>query len=189
MLPSQRDTLISTPRLVLTPAARVDYEDWSALRLRSREHLEKWEPRWTEDAGSKADWNRRIKAWSTGWKEGRTHVFLFRSLQTRELIGSASLTNVRMWPSNAANLGYWVGASFQGQGYMQEAVRAVCRWAFEVRGLERIEAGTLPENARSRNVLQQVGFQEEGRAAAYLEINGERRDHIIYGLVTGGLTE
>ncbi len=188
MLPSQRDTLITTPRLALAPAARTDFEDWAKLRLESREHLEKWEPRWSNDAGSRPDWNRRLKAWSLGWKQGQTHVFLFRTIETGELIGSVSLTNVRGWPSHTANLGYWVGASFQGKGYMQEAVTALCGWAFEVRGLERIEAGTLPENTRSRQVLERVGFKEEGLAAAYLEIGGQRRDHVIYGLVTDGLT-
>lgn len=188
MLPSQRDTLITTPRLALAPAARSDFEDWSTLRLESRDHLEKWEPRWSSDAGSRSDWNRRLKAWSLGWKQGRMHVFLFRAIETGEMIGSVSLTNVRGWPADSANLGYWVGAAFQGKGYMQEAVKAICQWGFEVRGLARIEAGTLPENTRSRHVLTRVGFQEEGRAVGYLEIGGQRRDHMIYGLVTSGLT-
>lgn len=189
MLPSQRDTFITTPRLALAPATRGDFEDWSLLRRDNQEHLEKWEPRWSDDANSRADWNRRLRAWSLSWKQGRTHVFLFRAIDDGSLIGSVSLTNVRGWPSNAANLGYWLGAQSQGKGYMQEAVKGICSWAFDIRGLERIEAGTLPENTRSRDVLEGVGFKEEGVASAYLEIQGQRRDHVIYGLVTGGLTQ
>jgi ribosomal-protein-alanine N-acetyltransferase len=43
--------------------------------------------------------------------------------------------------------------------------------------------GIVPENARSRRVLEGTGFAEEGRATAYLEIAGTRRDHILFGLV------
>jgi ribosomal-protein-alanine N-acetyltransferase len=30
-------------------------------------------------------------------------------------------------------------------------------------------------------LLSQAGFQEEGHAQAYLKINGEWRDHVLFG--------
>ena len=66
---------------------------------------------------------------------------------------------------------------------MRESVIAVCDWAFAALRLWRIEAGTLAENNRSRKVLEAAGFEEEGYARAYLEIAGERRDHVLFGLV------
>jgi ribosomal-protein-alanine N-acetyltransferase len=94
-----------------------------------------------------------------------------------------SLTNVRGWPAQAANIGYWVGEPYEGQGYMQEAVGTVCAWAFQVLDLCRIEAGTLPNNERSQRVLAKVGFEREGYARDYLEIAGKREDHILFALV------
>lgn len=178
---------IETPRLRLTYAHSRDFHDWATLRRDSREHLEPWEPAWPQDALSREDWSRRVKAWRAGRKAGTSHVFLARMLKTNGLVGGAGLTNIRFGSAQSASLGYWLGEPHQGQGYMTEAVRGVCIWAFHWLGLERVEAGTLPENTASQSVLERVGFKEEGFARAYLEIGGRRRDHVLFGLVTGDL--
>lgn len=179
----RRDTVIVSRRVVLEPPRKKDFKDWAALRKKSRAHLEKWEPAWPKDANSKADWGRRVQSWKAGWSSRRAYVFLLRLLDDRRLIGGVSLTNVRSWPSNTASLGYWLGEEFEGQGYMQEGVAAVCEWAFSDLNLSRIEAGIIASNLRSRRVLESNGFEEEGHAKAYLEIAGKRRDHILFGLV------
>lgn len=177
------DTVIPAERLALMPARRSDYEDWAQLRRESRDWLEPWEPRWPRDALSRPDWHRRLRAWTEAWKAGTGYVFLIRRHSDNQLVGGASLTQVRGWPANSASLGYWMGEPYCGQGYMKEAVRALCDWAFHTLNLARIEAGIVPENDRSRSVLAGTGFAEEGRATAYLEIDGVRRDHILFGLV------
>jgi len=183
MLPPLRETLVTTERLVLAPPFKADFAEWADIRDRSRAHLEPWEPNWPQDVHSKSDWARRLKAWHSGWRKGRAHVFLIRRLQDNRLVGGVSLTNVRGWPAQAANIGYWIGEAYEGQGYMQEAVGTVCAWAFQVLGLWRIEAGTLPNNERSQRVLAKVGFEREGYARDYLEIAGKREDHILFALV------
>ncbi|KCZ55476.1 hypothetical protein HY29_12190 [Hyphomonas beringensis] len=183
MPPRRKDTVLVSERLVITPARKSDFEDWSELRKSSRKHLERWEPLWSKDANSRADWTRRTHAWKNGWKSGRAFVFLIRRLKDDRLVGGISLTNVRPWPASAASMGYWLGKDFQGHGYMAEGVGAVCQWSFSELGLYRIEAGILASNLRSRKVLETNGFQEEGHAKAYLEIAGERRDHVLFALV------
>jgi [ribosomal protein S5]-alanine N-acetyltransferase len=183
MAVTQRDTLIASERLVLEPPRKSDFEDWAALRTASRAHLEPWEPVWPGDANSKADWARRLKAWNAAWKSAQAYVFLIRRISDNTLIGGASLTHVRTWPASSASLGYWLGADFEGSGYMREAVIAMTAWGFDRLGLWRIDAGTLAENYRSRKVLETAGFEEEGYARGYLEIAGERRDHVLFGLV------
>jgi len=59
---------------------------------------------------------------------------------------------------------------------------------FETVGLERIEAGTLVDNSRSQSLLRSVGFEDEGLARAYLQINGKRHDHLLFGLVRDRIT-
>lgn len=180
------DTLITTPRLILAPARRKDYAEWARLRAGSRDYLEPWEPLWPSDALSRRDWNRRLSAWNAAWKSGSAYVFFTRRQSDNALLGGLSFTQVRPWPANAASLGYWQGGGFEGQGYMREAVAAACGWAFRDLGLWRIEAGIVPENTRSRRVLEGTGFAEEGLATAYLEIAGTRRDHVLFGLVRPG---
>jgi len=145
-----------------------------------------WEPIWPQDALTRRDWNRRLSAWTGAWKAGTAYVFLIRRIGDGMLLGGLSFTQVRPWPSESASLGYWQGAIHQGRGYMREAVSAACDWAFHRLALARIEAGVVPGNERSRRVLEGTGFAQEGRAAAYLEIAGTRRDHILFGLVRPG---
>ena len=177
------DTVITTPCLALMPARRQDFADWAELRRVSRNYIEPWEPSWPSDALSRRDWNRRLSAWTSAWKTGSAYILFIRRLSDNALVGGLSFTQMRPWPADSASLGYWQGKGFEGQGYMREAVSAACTWAFRDLGLWRIEAGIVPENARSRRVLEGTGFAEEGRATAYLEIAGTRRDHILFGLV------
>lgn len=177
------DTVIPAERLALMAARKSDYEEWAELRRISRAHLEPWEPSWPRDALSRKDWHRRVSAWSRAWKSSSGYVFLIRRHSDNALLGGASLTHVRGWPANSASLGYWMGEPHGGQGYMKEAVNALCEWAFPMLNLARVEAGIVPENDRSRRVLEGTGFAEEGRATAYLEIAGTRRDHILFALV------
>ncbi len=183
MPPRASETLIVSERLLLRPPVRADFEAWQRLRADSRDTLEPREPLWPTDALSRADWNRRLTAWHRAWRDGSAFVFLIRRQRDDVLMGGISLTHVRPWPVDSASLGYWMGAAFEGHGYMREAVGAVTRWAFSALALWRIEAGIVPDNARSRRVLEASGFREEGYAVGYLEIAGERCDHVLFGLV------
>lgn len=182
-LPPLQDTVVRTERLALRPPAKGDYGEWARRREESRAHLEPWEPRWPSDALSRDDWARRLRSWRGAWRNDRAYVFLAFAQQSQRLVGGVSVTNVRRGPAQSASLGYWLLGDCQGKGYMTEAVGAIADWCFTALGLMRLEAGTLPENKRSRRVLDRCGFQEEGFARAYLEIAGRRRDHVLYGRV------
>jgi ribosomal-protein-alanine N-acetyltransferase len=73
-----------------------------------------------------------------------------------------------------------------GHGYTTAAVRAVVRYAFEDLDLHRVEAACQPDNIASRRVLEKCGFTQEGIARAYLKINGQWRDHLLFGIVNAG---
>lgn len=176
-----RETVLTTQRLVIRVPERGDYTDWAIGRRISRQHLEPWEPRWPSDALSRDDWARRLKAWRTGWRNDRAYVYLIFDRESDALLGGISVTNVRRGPAQSASIGYWLLAEATGAGMMVEALERVCRWCFETLGLSRVDAGTLPENIKSRNVLTRCGFTEEGLARQYLEIGGRRRDHVLYG--------
>ncbi len=180
-LPAAGQTRIETGRLVIRAPQRADYDAWREVRACSRDHLEPWEPRWPADALSREDWSRRLRAWRAGWRNDRAYVFVLLPKTGERILGGTSVTNIRRGAASTGSLGYWLGESALGQGYMREAVSGVCGWCFDALGLERLEAATLPENARSRRVLEATGFAEEGFARGYLEIAGRRRDHVLYG--------
>ena len=66
---------------------------------------------------------------------------------------------------------------------MFKALRATLPFAFGPLALHRLEAACIPENEASRNLLRKLAFREEGRALRYLQINGEWRDHVLFGLL------
>ncbi len=65
---------------------------------------------------------------------------------------------------------------------MTEAVGVVLPYCFETLGLHRLQAAFLPDNAASRRVLEKNGFQEEGYAENYLQIDGKWADHVLFAL-------
>ena len=80
-------------------------------------------------------------------------------------------------------LGFWMGEPHANKGYMQKVVPTVLDFAFDDLKLRRVEAACLPRNERSKHLLQKCGFQKEGYAKAYLEINGVAEDHVLFAIV------
>ena len=66
---------------------------------------------------------------------------------------------------------------------MTEAVGAVVQFAFSHLGLHRVEAACLPANDASRALLERIGFTLEGRARAYLKIDGRWQDHLLHAIL------
>ena len=54
---------------------------------------------------------------------------------------------------------------------------------FAEMGLNRIEATIGPENTRSVNVVERLGFRKEGLLRERFFYGGRRRDELVYGLL------
>jgi RimJ/RimL family protein N-acetyltransferase len=61
-----------------------------------------------------------------------------------------------------AEIGYWLGVPYWGQGYATEGVRAVIDHAFGALGHAALQAGARVTNPASRRVLEKCGFQWTG---------------------------
>jgi RimJ/RimL family protein N-acetyltransferase len=59
-------------------------------------------------------------------------------------------------------IGFWMGASHRGHGYMTEAVRAVVEHAFDAVGERRILWRGYLDNVASAVVARRAGFRYEG---------------------------
>ncbi|MEO0882558.1 MAG: GNAT family protein [Pseudomonadota bacterium] len=172
-------------KVLLRAPRRADFKAWSEVRTRDRRHLEPWEPAWPPFANSRSDWRGRYHSWRSAWQSGTGATFFIFDIGDMSLQGSIGLTSIKGGAANSAMLGYWLRAGAMGNGLMTEAVNLVAQWAFGTLDLSRIEAGTLPENTRSQNVLERCHFQREGLAREYLEIAGRRRDHVLYARLPG----
>ena len=164
------------------PALR-DWAAWASLRQASRSFLTPWEPTWPSDALDRGAYRRRLRRQYAEIEQDRAYPFFVFAMSDDRLVGGVTLTNVRRGVAQAATVGYWVGAEFGGQGLMTEAVCAVLGFAFNALNLHRVEAICIPDNHRSRRLLERVGFVHEGNARGVLRINGAWRDHVAYAIL------
>jgi len=100
-----------------------------------------------------------------------------------QMIGYVNFSQVYRGVSQSCMLGYALGQDAEGKGLMHEALRATINEVFSERGrLHRIQANVVPENARSLQVLERLGFLIEGTARDYLFIGGSWREHVMTAL-------
>ena len=114
---------------------------------------------------------------------GEAFPFYISRQEDDALVGAVRLFHVRRGVAQTGTIGYWAGQPFARQGYMRDAVETLIRFAFQGLNLHRLEAACMPENDASANLLVKCGFLEEGYARAYLKINGDWRDHRLFGLI------
>lgn len=100
-------------------------------------------------------WQAAAKApglyvWHTFW--------LIIRKSDRTIIGSACFKD-KPDATGEVEIGYGLGKAFEKQGYMTEAVEALCRWASSQAGVSRITAETDPDGYASQRILQRCGFQ------------------------------
>ena len=149
----------------LRPPRGSDYRAWAELRTHSRDFLQPWEPAWPHDDLTPAAFKRRLSVYAHEIEVGGAYPFFVYRAEDQALVGGVTLSNIRRGVAETA------------------AVQAMCAFGFERLKLHRIEAACLPTNTASRAVLTNCGFEHEGEARAYLKINGEWRDHLLFGLI------
>ena len=90
----------------------------------------------------------------------------------------------RDWKVPKFEIGYWCRASFQGQGYVTETVRAITYAGFEIMGANRIEIRSDPRNVRSRRVAERAGYRFEAELKNdQLAPDGSLRNTLIFSLL------
>ena len=157
-----------------------DHAEWSALRELSRDFLTPWEPIWPTDDLTRAAFRRRIRRYAEDQRSDLAYPFFIFRNTDNALVGGLTLANVRRGCAQAGSLGYWMGASYAGQGNMTAAVKTVLPFAFGTLRLHRVEAACIPANNASIRLLEKNGFQREGFARQYLCINGVWQDHLLF---------
>lgn len=130
------------------------------------------------ELGMAAAW---IRACQERQAEGRRYAFAL-DLGGEGLIGVCSL---QVEPDQGrAELGYWLGRPWWGQGFMTEAARAVVAFGFERLALRRIFALHLPENPASGRVMLKIGMTQEGVLRQHVLHRGERpADMMVWGML------
>ena len=66
------------------------------------------------------------------------------------------------WPNRQVEIGYWLGAEFQGHGVMTRACRTMVEYAFHKLQLNRVTILCATGNRRSRAIPERLQFTQEG---------------------------
>ena len=177
------DTQLVGSRVFLRVGDPEQWKAWRTLRELSRAYLVPWEPQWPENALAYSFYCGILRRQWREWRNGTSYAFtIFMQGTTAPiLVGGITLSDVIYAASQKGTIGYWIGQPYAGQGLATEAVGLVCDFAFQTLHLQRVEASCLPHNEPSKAVLRRSGFEEEGYAKAYLQINGKREDHLLWG--------
>lgn len=82
--------------------------------------------------------------------------------ETGEAVGSIGLmkgvaSNLHL-PESEAELGYWIGVPYWGQGLIPEAAREIIRHGFETLKFVKIWCGYFEGNVKSKRVQEKCGF-------------------------------
>lgn len=98
------------------------------------------------------------------------------------VIGTIGFNQIIPWARRGV-LGYEIGRTWWGRGFVTEAVRAVVTLGHDALALGRIEALVMLENEASVRVLLKAGFEEEGVLRAYGFWKGRYHDLRMFSSV------
>ncbi|GAA5161224.1 MULTISPECIES: GNAT family N-acetyltransferase [Amycolatopsis] len=169
--------------VALRPIRLRDAGDWSRIRLRDQEHLERWEP---TAPGPWADRNG-FWSWPPQWMAlrglaRRGQCLPFVITVDDQFAGQITVGNVIRASLRSAWVGYWVSSTVVAGGVATAAVALLVDHALTSGGLHRIEATVRPENEPSVRVLTKAGFRQEGLFQRYLDVAGAWRDHLCFAI-------
>lgn len=97
------------------------------------------------------------------------------------VIGAIGLEFTKTY--NHAELGYWLGKPYWGNGYATEATKRMIHHGFMELNLHRIHAMHLKKNPYSGKVLKKLGMQQEGTLREHIMKWGEYLDVEVYGIL------
>ncbi len=100
-----------------------------------------------------------------------------------EAIGGIGLHLQQDVYRRSAEIGYWLGEPFWGQGIVTKAVRALTEYAFANLDLIRIYGAVFEWNPASARVLEKAGYTYEGRLWKSVTKDGKTIDQLLYAIV------
>jgi RimJ/RimL family protein N-acetyltransferase len=172
---------LETADLIIRPPAAEDAEQ--AFELLNDPDVQLWNPgRACPDLETAQAWCRDGADWSDG-SHATWHAV---DKVTLRMVGNVSLFAIDA-DDQVAKIGYRVLRSARGRGLARQMVDAVTRWAFDSRGLMRVQLEHSVFNTASCRVAEAAGFVFEGTArSAYAVPGGDvREDCHIHGRLPG----
>lgn len=156
-----------------------DAEELFQLIERNRAHLRQWLP-WVDYETSVEDSQHFVQRTLQNYLDNESFTMGIR--YHGQLAGLISYHTIN-WPGRNVEIGYWLGAEFQGKGLMTRACRAMVDYAFAKLALNRVAILCAPGNLRSRAIPERLGFTREGTLRECEWLYDHFVDLVVYSML------
>ena len=176
--------LLTTPRLLLRAFAEADTPHLITLAGSyevARNTLNIPHP-YTE-----ADARHWLHITQQGYAQHTAYAFALELRATGEFIGGMGLALESRF--DRAEVGYWLGQPYWGQGLATEALAAVLHFGFTELGLNKIYATHHADNPASGRVMLKNGMVKEGELLQHTKRDGQYHDLWQYRLTRQEYTQ
>jgi len=145
---------------------------------KTRPHLAKFMP-WG-DAMNSVEEEKDFLIYCQG-RMAEKKLWITSILVNDKPVGMIDLHNINLDNKNA-EVGYWLGGEYQGNGVMTDCLLRVLEVGFEEMHLHKIKLLAEVVNDASNAVAQKAGFKLEGQLRDEIYSDGEFHDANLYGL-------
>lgn len=157
-LPAPAATPLLAARLLLRPYLPSDAAAFFGLIEANRSRLRPSFPAREAAVPTATAATRVLTQFRHDWTAGRLYVFGIWHQHTHHYLGDISL-KPNWTPPVTLEIGYYLAAEAEGQGYAREALAAVLEFGFGTLGAERLLIRCRAANPRSCAVAEAVGFR------------------------------
>ncbi len=173
---------IETERLVLRVPSVFDAPAANAAQRESFAELQRW-MKWASSPIALEETITHARMASEVFESGEDFALWAFLKSTDEFVLACGLHHCD-WEVPKFEIGYWCRVSYQGHGYVTEAVRALTGVGFEQLSANRIEIKCDERNSRSRRVAERAGYRLEARLRNDSRApDGVLRNTLIYALL------
>lgn len=128
-----------------------------------------WEPHHSQDETA-----HMIAALVDAQRAGKS--FHWGVVHDEAIVGLVSLIDVhrqhRSWTMNRAELAYWIGLPYQGQGFATETAAAITGFGFNALQLHKIRVYHATDNPASARTIAKLGFRFVGEEREAFQKSG-----------------
>lgn len=103
--------------------------------------------------GFAGQWIGKVLA---GWQSQQSAIYAITLKSNYQLVGCVGLHNI---DSGKAQLGYWIGVPYWGQGYCTEAAKRVTEFGFKRLELDIIYGQHLSRDPSPGKIMQKIGME------------------------------
>jgi ribosomal-protein-alanine N-acetyltransferase len=170
-----KSIMITTDHLVLRPIVRADAED--IFEIFSDRQVMKYYDLLPFETIERA--KEQIEFFISGFEQKTMLRWGIELKDSGKLIGTCGFFNFND-DALKAELGYELNSSYQGKGYMTQALNAILTYIFRETDINRVEAFVEPPNLASQKTLEKLGFTKEGTLRSYERCRGDLIDITVY---------